>query len=102
MSCSEEENINRCKSIAEELEETDIYSYFSENEIYNIEYRVDEKKEYKSVEIMIACGGPNIYIDTDRKEVLLYWWSDEAEYGLSDEVCNSINSYFEDLYNSIE
>ena len=41
--------------------------YFSD--VYDIEYRIGGGREYRSVKLMVACGGPNIYIDTARRAV---------------------------------
>lgn len=48
----------------------------------DIEYRVDSKGEYRSAKILVAFGGPNIWIDTGAKKVIGAWWGDyaEAEY----------------------
>lgn len=83
---------------SDELEAVSIYEYFSDNEIYNLEYRVDGNKEYRSVEVMIACGGPTIYIDTQKQAIILYWGSDEARYYLSQDTVNLVDEYFEELY----
>lgn len=80
-----------------ELEAVSIYDYF--DDVFDIEYRIGSDREYRSVSVMVACGGPNIYIDTRRKAVLLYWWTDFAEYPLSSSACDSIDCYFEELFN---
>lgn len=73
-----------CPDCGEEVEDPDdletlsIYDYLQD--VFGVEYRIDERGELNSVEIMIACGGPNIYINTERRAVCLYWWGDSAEY----------------------
>ena len=57
-----------CPNCSEEIEESDleavsIYDYFT-GDIYDIEYRIGSDRQYRSVSLMVACGGPNIYIDT--------------------------------------
>ena len=84
--------------IENQLEAASIYDYF-ESDIYDIEYRIGGDREYRSVRIMVACGGPNIYIDTQKKAVLLYWWNESAEYPLLSDTCEVIDEYFEDLFN---
>ena len=51
----------------------------------DIEYRVGSDGQYRSAKILVAFGGPNIWIDTGRKKIIGAWWGDyaEAEY-LSD------------------
>ncbi len=85
-----------CVSPEDQLEPYGIYDYF--NDVYDIEYRVGSGREYRSVRLMIACGGPNIYIDTASKEVELYWWTDRASFPLSFEAVNAIDDEFEQLY----
>lgn len=83
--------------IESELEAVFIWDYF--NDVFDIEYRIGSDKQYRSVKIMVACGGPNIYIDTATHSVKLYWWTDYAEYSISHEACEQIDQYFEELFN---
>lgn len=68
------------------------------NDVYDIEYRIGSDKELRSVQLMVACGGPNIYIDTASKQVELYWWGDRANYPIDSDVCDEIDSIFEEYY----
>ena len=45
----------------------------------DIEYTVDSKGEYLGARVLVAFGGPNIWINTRHKTVEGYWWSDRAE-----------------------
>ena len=86
----------------EELCESDVYpvswfDWLGDNE-YDIEYTVGGDKEYRGVRIMIACGGPNIYINTKSGDVELYWWNESARYPMSKEVIDYIDSIYEDLF----
>lgn len=65
---------------------------------YDIEYRVGSGREYRSVKIMVACGGPNIYIDTARRLVTLHWWADYAEYPISSTACDALDEYMEEYW----
>ena len=80
----------------EDLEQLGIDDYLEDT--YDIEYRCGSDKEYRSVRIMIACGGPNIYVDTAKKAVLLYWWTDSARYYLSDTAVNAVDELAEELW----
>lgn len=44
----------------------------------DIEYIVNGKGEYLGARVLVAFGGPNIWIDTRRFVVDGYWWSDKA------------------------
>ena len=81
-----------------ELEATSIYDYFK-SELFDIEYRINGSREYRSVCVMIACGGPNIYIDTAAKAVILRWWGENAEYPLSYKAVEAIDQYWEEMFN---
>ena len=65
----------------DDWETLSLWEFF--DDAYDIEYRCDSRKEYRSVRIMVACGGPNIYIDTASKSVDLYWWTERASYPIS-------------------
>lgn len=92
-----------CPACDEEIEENEleaasVYDFFDSN-ICDIEYRIGSDKAFRSVCIMVACGGPNIYIDTATKRVELYWWTEHADYPLLSDTCEQINCYFEELFN---
>ena len=81
----------------EDFETATLYDYF-ETDIYNIDYIIDSYKEYKAVRVMIACGGPNVYINTWDKAVQLYWWSESGEWYIPSNVCEEIDNYWSDYY----
>ncbi len=62
-------------------------------DILDIEYRVDSHKELRSVQIMVTCGGPNIYVDTATKSVELYWWGDRASYPISYDAADALDEW---------
>lgn len=82
----------------DDLDEVDMYDYFK-NDILDIAYTIDSDLNYIGARIMITCGGPNIYINTNNKRVELYWWGDTAYAALSDRAVSAIDAYFEDEYN---
>ena len=86
-----------CNDVDYDFEQLGLWDYF--DDYYNLEYRIEsDRRTVRSVQIMVACGGPNIYIDTASKAVELYWWSDRADYPLSYEVCNAIDEMFQELW----
>ena len=86
------------KSDGEEWDDVTLYDYFEE--VFDVEYRIGADKEYRSIRLMVACGGPNIYIDTGRKLVELHWWRDYAEYPLASEICDEIDAMWEEMFNN--
>ena len=83
----------------EDLEPLSLWDFF--NDIYNINYIVDDKKEFVAVRIMIACGGPNIYINTLDKQVELFWWTESGKAYIPYELNDEINAIWEEYYNCL-
>lgn len=77
-------------------EQVTMYDYF--NDCFDIEYTINSEGEYKGVRVMVACGGPNIYVDTVRGSVNLYWWTDTASAPLWSDTIEAIDQDFEELY----
>ncbi len=76
-----------------DLEQQGIWDYM--DDVLDIEYRVGGRMELRSVQVMVAYGGPNIYIDTGARAVQLFWWGDRADYPLSESVCGLIDGWAE-------
>lgn len=90
-----------CQCCGETFDESDLealsaYDFIAD--AYDIEYRAGSDKEYRSARIMVAHGGPNIYIDTARRLVRLYWWTDYAEYPISSSAADELDSILEELW----
>lgn len=82
----------------DDLDEVSMHDYF-ENNVYDIEYTISGDFDYRGARVMVACGGPNIFVNTNNKRVELYWGFGRAEAALSDRVVETIDAYFEDLHN---
>ena len=81
----------------DDLDEVTIWDYLIDQAL-DIEYTIDSDLDYVSARIMIAFGGPNIYIDTATSRVELYWGSSEAHAYIDYKTRNMIDDYFEDEY----
>lgn len=76
-------------------EEFTVYDYLSD--VLDIQYIVTGKSEFIGARVLVAFGGPNIWIDTTRNIVEGYWWSDKATAGFSDNV--GLVEALEELWN---
>lgn len=98
----DEENDMYIMADGEELCEGDVYPVdileWLGDDVYDVEYTVGSEKDYRSVRIMVACGGPDIYLNTRTKDVELYWWSESARYPMSKDVIDYIDSVFEEMF----
>lgn len=103
----EEENENgdtiykcSCGCITEyEPEQLTLYDWAED--ILDIEYRCNSRKEYRSARILVACGGPNIYIDTASERVELYWWTDRASYDIGRDTAAALDEWAEEYFNCL-
>lgn len=98
----DEENEAYIMADGKELFAGDVYPVclfdWLDDGVYDVEYTIGSDKEYRSVRIMVACGGPNIYIDTQSGDVELYWWGESARYPMSSDVIAMIDSTYEEMF----
>lgn len=81
----------------DELEQVTLWDYFSD--ALDVTCYVSlGSKELQGVRIMVTCGGPNIYVDTYRRTIELYWWNESATVDLWSDICNEIDSVFKEIY----
>lgn len=78
-------------------ERLSLYDFFVD--ALDIEYRVDSKRNFKTVKVLLAFGGPSIWLDTDTHTVELRWWSDAGRWEMPGSLCDEIDQIFEELYN---
>lgn len=62
----------------------------------DIEYIVSSKKEYLGARVLVAFGGPNIWINTRTKTVEGYWWGDSAFASFQDNI--GLDEALEELF----
>lgn len=83
----------------EDFEMCTLYDYF--DDVLDIDYLVNYQKEYKGARILVAWGGPNIYIDTISGNVELYWGTESAKYRMRSDVIDAIDEWAEDYFNCL-
>ena len=80
-----------------DIEIATIGDYFSD--FYDVDYVVGSDKKYKACRVLVAFGGPNIYIDTWEQKAQLEWWGEHAEAHIPNDLCEQIDEFFEMVYN---
>ena len=98
-----EEQLRRmCKNIAEEIsagnpegKDSKTASAWME-EVYDIRYIVDREKRYLGAELMVAGGGPTIWVNLDTKYVEGYWGGDRVQWAFRDNL--GLDEYCEEMY----
>ena len=78
------------------IESATLFDYF--NDFLDIDYVVDREKQYEGARVMVTCGGPNIFIDSYRGEVQLYWGNERATAEIPANTCDEINEVFREFY----
>ena len=79
--------------IENEGDEYDVQYYF-DDDIYNLDYVWRRGYGLIGMRIMVACGGPNIWIDTMEGAVCGYWGTDVYKAYLTTACVDAINDYF--------
>ena len=63
---------------------------------YDIRYLVDREKRYLGAKLMVAGGGPTVWVDLWDQEVKGYWGSDRVTVPFADNL--GLNDYCEEMY----
>jgi len=63
----------------------------------DIQYIVNGEREYLGARVLVAFGGPNIWVNTLTKTVEGYWWSDSATASFQDNL--GLDDALETLWN---
>ena len=64
--------------------------------VYDIEWITYQDKTYKSARLMVAGGGPSIWVNLQRNVVQGYWWGDYCEHRFSDQI--GLDQYCEEIF----
>ena len=104
-----EEQLRRmCKSIADSItnpeditdeetgEKREETAHDWMEDVYDIRYYVDSRKEYLGAEIMVAGGGPTIWVNTYTKYVEGYWGGDKVTEPFIDNL--GLDDFCEEMY----
>lgn len=52
---------------------------------------------YRAGRVMVAFGGPTIWVNTRSKQVELYWWNEYADYPISEEAAAMVDDLLIEL-----
>lgn len=67
-----------CPDLYADLPDAIISAFDYLEGVLDIEYTVNGAGEYLGARVLVAFGGPNIWINTRTQEVEGHWWSDSA------------------------
>ena len=85
-----------CKSIAEDISNGDgtSASEFMDS-TYDIRYIVDREKRYMAAELLVAGGGPTIWVNLNTGYVEGNWGGDKVEHPITDNL--GLDDYCEEM-----
>ena len=89
---------DQCKHIAETISTPleDVHEWM--NDVYDIEWITSQDHSYKAARLLVAGGGPNIWVNTQTRTVDGYWWGDTCKYPFEDNL--GLDEYLEEIYAS--
>ena len=97
-----EEQLRRmCKNIAEEISDQNNKMKQLEafmDGVYDMRYIVDREKRYFSAELLVAGGGPTIWVSLNEMEVQGYWGGDRVTVPFTANL--GLDDYCEEMYGS--
>ena len=65
-------------------------------DVYDIRYIVDREKRYYSAELLVAGGGPTIWVNLNEMMVQGYWGGDRVNVPFADNL--DLDDYCEEMY----
>jgi len=80
---------------AEDGEEFTAWDYVKD--VLDINWILNNDRTYKGARLLVAFGGPNIWIDTVNEQVEGYWWGDKCIVSYNDSV--GLDDVLEELFN---
>ena len=87
---------DQCKHIAETISTPleDVHEWM--NDVYDIEWITFNDHKYKSARLLVAGGGPNIWVNLQTGTVDGYWWGDTCKHRFEDNL--GLDEYLEELH----
>ena len=66
--------------------------------VYNIEWITHQDHSYKAARLLVAGGGPNIWVNLQTNTVDGYWGSDKRSWGFVDNI--GLDDYLQEMHES--
>ena len=81
----------------EEQDEVYLSAYDYLTDALDIVYYVDSNREYLGTRVLVAFGGPTIWVDTFKRTVEGQWWGDSYTESFEDHI--GLSETCEEMYN---
>jgi hypothetical protein len=94
-----EEQLRRmCVNIADDITKGEGNAHEWMEGVYDIEWITFQDHSYKAARLMVAGGGPSIWVNLQTSTVDGYWASDKCSWGFVDNL--GLDEYLEELHAS--
>lgn len=96
---SEGEDAPECPDCHEPMEQMTMSDWFNDR-WYNCEVMIDptDPSQVKWGRVMVACGGPNIWVNTGDEKIQLFWWGNNAETDIEHDTAMEVNDLIQDYW----
>ena len=92
-----EEQLRRmCRSIAMDITDSKEDASVWMEDVYDIRYLVDREKRYLGCKLLVAGGGPTIWVNTWTNEVEGSWAGDRVTWAYQDNI--GLDDYCQEMY----
>ena len=89
---------DQCKHIADDITKGEGDAHEWMQGVYDIEWITYQDGRYKAARLLVAGGGPSIWVNLHTHEVEGYWWGDHCKCPFVDNL--HLDEYLEDLHAS--
>ena len=87
-----------CKNIAEDITAGKISADKWMDKVYDIEWTTHRDHEYRSARLLVAGGGPAIWVNMMTTNVEGYWGTDKVKHSFDDNI--GLDDYLLDMHAS--
>lgn len=92
------DNIGRVDDI-DEPEQMSITDYINDNSLGDIRFEVDGKMELYGGKVLLAFGGPNVWLHDD--EIRGYWGGNIETWSLCSNACDALMEFFQNEWEMV-
>ena len=87
-----------CVNIADDITKGEGNAHEWMEDVYDIEWITYQDGRYKAARLMVAGGGPTIWVNLLGNTVDGYWWGDHCKVPFTDNI--GLDEYLEELHAS--
>ena len=88
----------QCKLIADDITKGEENAHEWCEGVHDIEWITSNDHKYKAARLLVAGGGPNIWVNLQTSTVDGYWWGDACKIHFTDNV--GLDEYLEEMHAS--